>query len=208
MTPATTALLTIDLQNDFLHPEGAYGRAGQGAESILALPDRIAPLKSALTKAGGTYISAQFTLVPGRDDEPLIAAHLKKLRPFLTKGDFTPGGFGHALVDTLAPADFTIEKVAYSAFYQTRLEYVLRAMKIDTLIIGGIVTNGGVASTVRDAHLRDIHTVLLSDGCAAFKQDVHEATLTSPRPPPLSEVPNDPAPTPDRPRYSDRPRCL
>lgn len=179
MTPATTALLTIDLQNDFLHPQGAYGRAGQGAESILALPDRIAPLKAALMNAGGTYISAQFTLVPGRDDEPLIAAHLKKLRPFLTKGDFTPGGFGHALVDTLAPADFTIEKVAYSAFYQTRLEYVLRAMKIDTLIIGGIVTNGGVASTVRDAHLRDIHTVLLSDGCAAFKQDVHEATLTS-----------------------------
>ena len=106
MIPATTALLTIDLQNDFLHPEGAYGRAGQGAESILALPDRIAPLKSALTKAGGTYISAQFTLVPGRDDEPLIAAHLKKLRPFLTKGDFTPGGFGHALVDTLAPGGF------------------------------------------------------------------------------------------------------
>ncbi|MEP2983698.1 MAG: isochorismatase family cysteine hydrolase [Sulfitobacter sp.] len=179
MTPHNTALLTIDLQNDFLHPEGAYGRAGQGADAILALPDRIAPLKSALTQAGGTYVSAQFTLVPGRDDEPLIAPHLRELRPFLTKGDFAPGGFGHALVDTLAPADFTIEKVAYSAFYQTRLEYILRAMKIDTLIIGGIVTNGGVASTVRDAHLRDIHTILLSDGCAAFKDDVHEATLTS-----------------------------
>jgi len=179
MTPYNTALLTIDLQNDFLHPEGAYGRAGQGADAILALPDRIAPLKSALTHAGGTYVSAQFTLVPGRDDEPLIAPHLRELRPFLTKGDFAPGGFGHALVDTLAPADFTVEKVAYSAFYQTRLEYILRAMKIDTLIIGGIVTNGGVASTVRDAHLRDIHTILLSDGCAAFKDDVHEATLTS-----------------------------
>lgn len=179
MNPSSTALLTIDLQNDFLHPEGAYGRAGQGADSILALPDRIAPLKTALTQAGGTYISAQFTLVPGRDDEPLIAPHLKKLRPFLTKGDFAPGSFGHSLVDTLAPADFTVEKVAYSAFYQTRLEYILRAMKIDTLIIGGIVTNGGVASTVRDAHLRDIHTVLLSDGCAAFKDDVHQATLIS-----------------------------
>ena len=179
MTPATTALLTIDLQNDFLHPEGAYGRAGQGVDAILALPDRIAPVKRALLAAGGTYISAQFTLVPGRDGEPLIAAHLKKLRPFLTKGDFAPGGFGHALVDTLAPADFTIEKVAYSAFYQTRLEYILRAMKIDTLIIGGIVTNGGVASTVRDAHLRDMHTFLLSDGCAAFDDAVHAATLTS-----------------------------
>lgn len=179
MTPSSTALLTIDLQNDFLHPEGAYGRAGQGADAILALPERIKPLKTALTEAGGTYISAQFTLVPGRDGEPLIAEHLRRLRPFLTKGDFAPGGFGHALVDTLAPADFAVEKVAYSAFYQTRLEYILRAMKIDTLIIGGIVTNGGVASTVRDAHLRDIHTILLSDGCAAFKQEVHEATLTS-----------------------------
>ncbi|ANP37550.1 cysteine hydrolase [Phaeobacter gallaeciensis] len=179
MTPSSTALLTIDLQNDFLHPEGAYGRAGQGADSIKALPNRIAPVKTALTKAGGSYISAQFTLVPGRGREPLISPHLKKLRPFLTKGDFEPGSFGHSLVDTLAPADFTVEKVAYSALYQTRLEYILRAMKIDSLIIGGIVTNGGVASTVRDAHLRDIHTILLSDGCAAFKDDVHEATLKS-----------------------------
>lgn len=179
MIPKHTALLTIDLQNDFLHPEGAYGRAGQTAEAIAALPDRIAPVKDALVKAGGTYISAQFTLVPGRDGDPLIAPHLKKLRPFLTKGDFAPGASGHALVDRLQPADFTIEKVAYSAFYQTRLEYIMRAMEIDTLIIGGIVTNGGVASTVRDAHLRNIHTILLTDGCAAFAQDVHDATLKS-----------------------------
>lgn len=178
MIPAKTALLTIDLQNDFLHPDGAYGRAGQGAAAIAALPARILPLKQALKRAGGTYISAQFTLVPGPSG-PLIAPHLKKLRPFLKDGDFAPGSFGHALTDTLAPADFTVEKVAYSAFYQTRLEYVLRFMEIDTLIIGGIVTNGGVASTVRDAHLRNIHTVLLSDGCAAFRQEVHDATLIS-----------------------------
>ena len=174
-----TALLTIDLQNDFIHPDGAYGRAGQSASSIAALPERVAPVVSALRAKGGLYISAQFTLVPGPDGEPLIAPHLKALRPFLTKGDFEPGGFGHTLVDTVFPADFVIEKVAYSAFYQTRLEYVLRAMGIETLIIGGIVTNGGVASTLRDAHLRNINTVMLTDGCAAFKQDVHDATLLS-----------------------------
>ena len=177
--PKRTALLTIDLQNDFLHPEGAYGRAGQTAEAITALPDRIKPVVDALRAKGGTYISAQFTLVPGPDEEPLIAPHLKELRPFLGKGDFAPGKFGHALVDALAPADYTVEKVAYSALYQTRLEYILRALDIDTLIIGGIVTNGGVASTVRDAHLRNLHTILLSDGCAAFKQEVHDATLLS-----------------------------
>lgn len=177
--PARTALLTIDLQNDFLHPEGAYGRAGQGAAAIAALPARVRPVVDALRAAGGTYISAQFTLVPGPEGEPLIAPHLKTLRPFLTKGDFTPGGFGHSLVDDLAPADYTVEKVAYSAFYQTRLEYIMRALDLDTLIVGGIVTNGGVASTVRDAHLRNIETVLLSDGCAAFRDDVHDATLLS-----------------------------
>ena len=84
--------------------------------------------------------------MPGRDGKPLIAPHLKTLRPFLGKGDFAPVAFGHDLVDTLQPADFTIEKVAYSAFYQTGLEYIMRALGIDHLIIGGIVTHGGVAS--------------------------------------------------------------
>ncbi|MEO0909552.1 MAG: cysteine hydrolase, partial [Pseudomonadota bacterium] len=46
--PSRTALLTIDLQNDFLHPEGAYGRAGQTSQNMSALPDRIAPIVEAL----------------------------------------------------------------------------------------------------------------------------------------------------------------
>lgn len=178
LNPQHTALLTIDLQNDFLHPAGAYGRAGQTAAAITALPARIAPVRDALRGAGGVYISAQFTLVPGPDG-PLIAPHLARLRPFLTGGDFEPGTFGHDLTDALKPADYTIEKVAYSALYQTRLEYILRHLGIDTLIVGGIVTNGGVASTLRDAHLRGLHTIVLTDGCAAFRDDVHAATLLS-----------------------------
>ena len=114
--PKRAALLTIDLPNDFLHPEGAYGRAGQSSEAISALPERIRPVADALRAKGGFYVSAQFTLVPGPDGEPLIAPHLRELRPFLGKGDFAPGAFGQNLVDELAPADFTIEKVGYSAF--------------------------------------------------------------------------------------------
>ena len=175
----STALLTIDLQNDFIHPKGAYGRAGQTADSISALPARVAPLVKALRAKGGYYISAQFSLVPGPDGEPLIAPHLKELRPFLTKGDFEPSSFGHRVVDRLHPADFVIEKVAYSSFYQTRLEYIMRAMGIENLIVAGIVTNGGVASTLRDAHLRNIETLMLTDGCGAFRQEVHDATILS-----------------------------
>jgi len=179
LRPEATGLLLVDLQNDFLHPEGAYGRAGQSAPEIAALPGRLAPLAAALRAAGGWIVSTQFTLVPGRAGEPFISAHLKELRPFLGKGDFCPGAWGHQLVDELQPAELTVEKVAYSAFYMTRLEWVLRRAGIETLIVGGIVTNGGVASTVRDAHVRDFETVVLEDGCAAFDDVVHRATIDS-----------------------------
>lgn len=107
----------------------------------------------------------------------MISRHLKKMRPFLGKGDFAPGSWGHRLVDPLQPADITVEKVAYSAFYMSRLEFVLRKADIRTLMIGGIVTNGGVASTVRDAHVRDFSTFILTDGCAAFSDTVHNNAI-------------------------------
>lgn len=177
--PATTALMLVDLQNDFLHPRGAYGRAKQSAPSIAALPGRLRLAAEAARRAGVLIVSTHFTLVPGRGGEPIISPHLKKLRPFLARGDFTPGGFGHALVDELQPADIAVDKVAYSAFYMSRLEFVLRKSGIETLVFAGIVTNGGVASTLRDAHVRDFATVLLSDGCAAFSDRVHETTVAA-----------------------------
>jgi ureidoacrylate peracid hydrolase len=177
--PSRTALVLVDLQNDFLHAQGAYGRAGQSAPAIAALPTRLAPVAAAMRRAGGWIVSTHFTLVPGRGGEPFITPHLKKLRPFLGKGDFAPGSFGHHLVDALKPADLTVEKVAYSAFHMSRMEFVLDRAGIDTLIFAGIVTNGGVASTLRDAHVRDYRVILIADGCAAFSDDVHAATVAS-----------------------------
>ena len=177
--PQSTALLIVDLQNDFVHADGAYGRAGMSATAIGALPQRVRPVADALRATGGWIVSTQFTLVPGKDGEPFISPHLKQLRPFLAKGDFQPGAWGHQLVDNLQPADLTVEKVAYSAFYQTRMEWVLRKAQIDTLLICGIVTNGGVASTLRAAHVRDFHTVLLTDGCAAFSDEIHNTAVAA-----------------------------
>ena len=182
LCPERTALLIVDLQNDFVHPNGAYGRAGQGAPEIAALPERLAPLAQGLRAKGGFVISTQFTLVPAQGGEPLISPHLRELRPFLAKGDFLPGAWGHQLVDVLQPADLTIEKIAYSAFYMTRLEWCLRKCGIEKLYVGGIVTNGGVASTVRDAHVRDLAVSVLADGCAAFSPQVHETAIAALKP--------------------------
>lgn len=172
-----TALLLCDLQNDFLHPQGAYGRAGCGAPEIAALPARLAPLVAQMRARGGLVVSTHFTLVPGRGGEPFISPHLARLRPFLRRGDFLPGSWGHRQVDELGPADVAVEKVAYSAFYMSRLEWVLRRAGITELLVAGIVTNGGVASTVRDAQVRDFHVSVLEDGCAAMTPAIHEAAI-------------------------------
>lgn len=177
--PATTALLLCDMQNDFLHPNGAYPRNGMSAPSLAALPSRLAPVAHAMRRVGGWIVATHLTLVPGRGGQPIISPSLKKLRPFLGKGDFAPGTFGHDLIEPLKPADFSVEKVAYSAFHQSRLEYVLRKTGIETIVFAGIVTSGGVASTLRDAHSHDFATVLLSDGCAAFDENVHNTAVQS-----------------------------
>ena len=171
------ALLLCDLQNDFIHQEGAYGRAGRAVPEITALPARLLPLTQAMRQAGGWIVSTHFTLVPGRDGEPFISPHLRQLRPFLAKGDFAPGSWGHAIVDALAPADIAVEKIAYSAFYMSRLEWVLNRAGIRRLIVAGIVTNGGIASTVRDAAVRDYAVTVLADGCAAFDRHTHEVAI-------------------------------
>jgi ureidoacrylate peracid hydrolase len=182
MSKQTTAMVLCDLQNDFIHPNGAYGRAKQADAAIAALPPRLAPLVK-LARARGILIAATlFTLVPGRGGEPIISPHLKSLRPFLKKGDFAPSGWGQQVVDELAPADVNVEKIAYSAFHASRLEWVLKKCGIEHLYFTGIVTNGGVASTVRDAHVREFHCTVIEDGCAAFGQKVHDAAIDGLKP--------------------------
>ena len=172
------ALVVVDLQNDFLHPDGAYARGKAANPVAQALPERVLPLAQAVKRAGGLVVSSHFTLWPDADGEPMISPHLKALRPFLRKGDFAHGSWGQQDVDALRSViDFSVCKVAYSAFFNTQLDWALRRAGVHTVAVCGIVTNGGVASTVRDAHMRDYHAVVLSDGCAAFSEQTHQTSL-------------------------------
>jgi len=179
---ARTALVVIDLQNDFLDPRGAYARGGDTNPPALLLPARVASVARALKAAGGMVVASQFTLWPDAAGEPMVSPHLKALRPYLAKGDFAPGSWGQANVGALAGlVDVNVSKVAYSAFFNTQLDWVLRRAGIDTVAVCGIVTNGGVASTVRDAHMRDYRTLVLADGCAAFGEERHQTSLADMR---------------------------
>jgi ureidoacrylate peracid hydrolase len=177
-----SALLMIDLQNDFLAAGGAYARGGAASAAAQALPARIAPLAAALKAHGALVAASRFTLWPDAAGQPMIAAHLKALRPFLQCGDFAPGSRGQAVVDGLLPhVDVALDKVAYSAFFNTQLDWVLRHAGIEQLVVCGITTPGGVASTVRDAHVREYQVTVLADGCAAFDAQQHQTALADMR---------------------------
>ena len=148
------------------------------AEALL-LPARVAPVAQAVKRHQGLVTSSLFTLWPDTQGQPMISPHLLERRPFLRAGDFAPGSWGQANVDIIAPwVDVSVCKVAYSAFFNTQLDWVFRRAGVDTVVVCGIVTNGGVASTVRDAHMRDYRTVVLSDGCATFTEAAHQAAIT------------------------------
>lgn len=173
------ALIIVDLQNDFLSPQGAYARGKTVSSEAILLPERLVPVAQFVKKHHGLVAASLFTLWPDAEGQPMISPHLLERRPFLQKGDFAPGSWGQANVDVLTLlVDVAISKVAYSAFFNTQLDWILRKAGINTVVVCGIVTNGGVASTVRDAHMRDYQTVVLSDGCATFTETAHQAALT------------------------------
>ena len=175
--PKRTALLLIDMQNDSFHPKGAFGRAHQLLPDGQALIQRLKPVVEAMRAADGWIVSTHFTLVAGKHGEPFIPDHTRSMRPYLKKGDYLPGSFGHRLVDELSPADITVEKIGPNAFYMTRLEWVLHQANIETLVLAGFSTNGSVAATARDAHLRDFKLIVLEDGCTAVPPEAHKTAI-------------------------------
>lgn len=172
---ATSAVLLIDLQNDYLHERGAYARGGIRLSSH-GLLDRASETVRAARAAGVLVVSVNYTVPYGREKIPLFRSEFKERYPFLRAGDFAPGSWGHETVSELLP-DMVVEKVFPSGFVQSRLELQLKLSGITTVFICGITTNNGVAATFYDSRRLGFQTAVLGDCCAAKNTQVHEASL-------------------------------
>jgi nicotinamidase-related amidase len=84
-----------------------------------------------------------------------------------------------AVIDELAPAagDYQVDKFGYGAFFRTNLYDILRAEKVDTVVISGTVTQICVEETAREAFHHGLKTIVLSDGVSSFDPELHNATL-------------------------------
>jgi ureidoacrylate peracid hydrolase len=176
LVPATTALVLIDVQNDFCHPEGATARSGKSVEAAAGM---MAPLQRLLARARGAGVHVIFV--------QMLQTPWTVTKTYLYKGgdqrraDKCLAGTWGAEFYGVAPLDGepVVTKHRYSAFVGTSLETILHALGVSTLVMTGVATNVCVESTARDAFMRDYDVVVVSDCTATSNPTAHEGTLAN-----------------------------
>ena len=171
--PAATAVLVVDVQNDYCHPEGALGRQGLPTAAAMGMIPTLERLLAAARTHGTRVIFIKTVHTDATDS----AAWIRRSGGISTAvcrenswgGEYTG----------VAPRDgeVVVIKHRYSGFVNTRLDSVLRTLKVENVILTGVSTNVCVESTARDAYMRDYNLVFLSDCTAAYAQEDHDATL-------------------------------
>ena len=187
---AKTAVLVIDMQNDFGARGGILERAGVDIGPIQRV---VAPIRNVLEagrEAGLSIVFLKMGFLPdlsdlGPEDAPFRAHH----RDFGTGMSVqAPNGqpsrllvrdtWNTEILPELEPKkdDAVVWKHRYSGFYETELDAVLRGKGVRSLIVTGCTTSVCVESTVRDAMFRDYFCLLLAD-CMAEPVGTHESSL-------------------------------
>jgi len=173
--PKVAALLVIDMQNDFCHPQGVSGKRGRQLTMSIEMAPRLEAFIKECRHAGMPVIFVK-TIHSPWTDSPSWVRRLDKDR-----GDSVcrPGTWGAEFYAGIRPeeGEVVITKHRYSAFLGTDLDLILRSSGIRSLLISGVGTNVCVESTLRDGYMRDYYIVLLEDCVGATNQELHQATL-------------------------------
>ncbi len=173
MNPQRTALVVIDVQNDFCHPDGWAGKAGMDVSGMPLLIERIERLVDG-ARANGVHVA--FVKLVGDASTDSAAWVGDGSRANVCRKDTWGAEFIHAAPRADEPV---VEKTRYGAFTNTGLEAILRDWGVDTVAFAGVSTNICVESTLREAFMRDFHVLIASDCVAAYRQESHDATLAT-----------------------------
>ena len=185
LTPARTALLVIDMQRDFLSPEGYAAQAGLDITPLVATIRPIQKILAVARPARLLIVHTREGHVPDLSDCPpyKLQRSRKAGAEIGSKGPLgrllVRGEVGHDFVDALRPlaGEIVIDKPSYSAFAHTTLQQVLTKRGIETLIVTGVTTEVCVSSTLRSAVDLGYSCITVSDACASGDPALHKASL-------------------------------
>ncbi|KFN11201.1 MULTISPECIES: cysteine hydrolase family protein [Paenibacillus] len=168
-----TAVLVVDVQNDYCHPEGALAKVGSDVSGVRGMMPNLHRLLAAARRYEVPVIFIQTFHEEATDSAAWKARSNGRSLEVCRTGTWGAGFYEVAP----EPGETVVNKHRYSAFVNTRLDSVLRSQKIETLIMTGVSTNVCVESTARDGFMLDYHIVLLSDACASYSKEAHEMTM-------------------------------
>ena len=172
---ATTALVVIDMQRDFLLPGGFGETLGNDVSLLRQVVPPLTDLLAAARAAGLLVIHTREGHRPDLSDCP--PAKLKRGKPSQRIGDqgalgriLIRGEYGHDIIDELAPlpGETVIDKPGKGSFYGTDLQSILTEAGITQLIVTGVTTEVCVHTTVREANDRGYEVLVLSDCVGSY----------------------------------------
>ncbi len=179
LDPGSAALLVIDMQNAFCHPEGTLGDSGVNVAPVQEIYEPMAQLIEACKAADLPVIwTVQEHLQPDRSRrQKRLPSHTERR----SRVAALAGTWDADIVDQLAHlADdptMVVHKHRFGAFYETRLEVLLRMLGRRTLLITGVTLNACVETTIREAYLRDYDVVAVTDCIAGVRPRWEPAAL-------------------------------
>jgi nicotinamidase-related amidase len=183
--PAHTAVLVIDMQHDFIDPDGLFGGLGIDLSMYESSRQRLGSLLEDARRHGVLVIHIQNTALEDRmSDSPSQIRFNLRMHEGPRQGGSplrytVPGSAGHEFAEGFAPlpGELVVRKYRSSAFWGTNLEMLLRSNGIQTVVVSGCTTEGCVESTARDAMFNDHYVVIATDCVASDDRAQHDASM-------------------------------
>jgi len=183
---ARSALIVVDMQNDFLHPEGGFAkRACENPEALIDVPFLTGTIPQAkclvesFRAAGRPVVYVAHVLKRDYSDAQfpfwrVTRGSLAGNRTFITEGTW-----GAQIIDELKPRDneHVVIKKGFGGFSNTPLDTILRNLDVNTCVVCGVTTCVCVSTTVRGGVEHNYRMIVVKDAVAEIHRDTHEAEL-------------------------------
>ena len=179
MEADSTALVLVEFQNDFTTEGGTLHGAVKDVMDSTDMLARTREAVDAARAAGTTIIHAPIQFAEGYGE--ITDTPYGILKGVVDTGSFVKGSWGAEIVDVMAPqeGDIVLEgKRGLDAFASTNLDFILRSKGIQTVALGGFLTNCCVESTMRSAYERGFEVVTLTDCVGATSAEEHANAIT------------------------------
>jgi nicotinamidase-related amidase len=186
--PRRCALVVVDMQNDNASTEGLIARSGGSVEWARKIVPHVAALIEAARASAIPIVFTRNTYSPALRVDAPGRLRLLQRKAYLRDGSGAThasgyqieGSFGHAILSDLdaRESDAQISKYRSSAFHGTPLDFVLRGNGVETVVLAGVVTEGCIESTARDAESHGYYPVVVADAVATSDPALHSAAMT------------------------------